>query len=134
MIDQPLIHAASCIVLDDSKRYLLVKRGKPPQQGCWSLPGGRQEPGEPLEDTAKREVAEETGLDVNIVRKLGTVQVGIDENFNYEIHEYLAELAGGKLLAGDDATDVGWFSATELAELKLTKNLLAHLAEYGVYP
>ena len=131
-IDSPPTQAASCVIKDDIDRLLLIKRANPPQQGRWSLPGGRVEADESLESAAAREVREETGLDVEIIMKLGSVNLGIDEGYNYEVHHFLARAIAGSLCAGDDAADVGWFSKESLSNLELSTDLLKYLAPYQV--
>lgn len=108
---------------DEAGRILLVRRGHAPSQGLWSVPGGRIEPGETAEQAAAREVREETGLDVRIGRLLATVEIG-----DYVVHDFAAEVVGGRMQAGDDASDVRWCSLDDAALLPLTPGLLAELA------
>ena len=58
-----VVPGASVVIVDDDGRVLLVKRGRAPQRGRWSVPGGRVEPGESFEAAAAREALEETGLE-----------------------------------------------------------------------
>lgn len=134
MIDQTPILAASAVIRDNQKRILLVQRANPPDMGCWTLPGGRVDPGETLEQAAIREVFEETGLVIRIVRELGQLDVPDGKGGIYEIHDFLAENTDGEAVAGDDAAAVGWFPNGELSELPLTPDLLKYLNLYGVYP
>jgi 8-oxo-dGTP diphosphatase len=62
---------ATAVIPFSSDKILLIKRRTPPFKGYWALPGGRVDPGETVEQTIVREVKEETGLDVTIVRKIG---------------------------------------------------------------
>lgn len=128
------ILAASAVVLDEDTRFLLVQRAHPPDQGCWTLPGGRVEPGETLEQAVIREVPEETGLAVRVVRELEQLDVPDGDGGVYEIHDFLAERIGGEAIAGDDAADIGWFAQEQLGNLVLTPDLLLYLRRYGVYP
>lgn len=120
------------IILDDSGRMLLVRRGRPPGMGLWSVPGGRVEPGESDPEAVIREVLEETGLTVVPGRLAGTVDRPGPGGAVYEIRDYLAEVSGGTLSAGDDAADVRWVTRAELARLPLTPGLLDALAEWSV--
>ncbi|MBB3965834.1 NUDIX hydrolase [Rhizobium metallidurans] len=82
------ILAASAVIRDESSRILLVQRANPPDMGCWTLPGGRVDPGETLEQAAVREVFEETGLTIAIVRELGQLDVPDGKGGVYEIHDF----------------------------------------------
>lgn len=126
--------AASAVIQDSAGRFLLVQRANPPEQGHWTLPGGRVDPGETLEETAIREVHEETGATICAIRELGQLTVPDGKGGTYEIHDFLAELVSGEPVAGDDAADVGWFRPDELGGMTLTTDLVEYLARYGVYP
>ncbi len=120
------------IIHDGSGRMLLVRRGRPPGMGLWSVPGGRVEPGESDPEAVIREVLEETGLTVVPGRLAGTVDRPGPGGAVYEIRDYLAEVSGGTLSAGDDAADVRWVTHAELQRLPLTPGLLDALAEWSV--
>ncbi len=111
---------------------LLVRRGRPPGRGLWSLPGGRVEPGESDPEALAREVLEETGLTVVSRRLAGTVDRPGPGGVVYEIRDYLAEVSGGTLAAGDDAADAGWFTDDELVRLPLSPGLLDALAAWKI--
>lgn len=134
MGEREFILAASAVIRNDVGSYLLIQRATPPQKGHWTLPGGRVEAGETLQQAAIREVREETGLVIRIVRELGLLHVPDGRGGIYEIHDFLAEPVSGNAVAGDDAADVGWFRAEALAGLLLTTDLLKYLKNYGVYP
>lgn len=119
---------------DDDGRLLLVRRANPPAQGLWSIPGGRVEPGEGDEVAVVREVAEETGLQVTAERLVGSVERdGLDGDV-YVIEDYLCRVVGGRLAAGDDASDAGWFTAAALAALATSPGLVEALTEWDVMP
>ena len=120
------------IVRDGDGRLLLVRRGRPPGEGLWSIPGGRVEPGEDDPAAVARELREETGLDVRVGARAGTVERPGPGGGVYEIHDYAATVTGGTLRAGDDAADVRWVRPDELAGLPVTPGLLDALAEWGV--
>jgi ADP-ribose pyrophosphatase YjhB (NUDIX family) len=108
---------------------LLIERGRPPQQGYWSLPGGVVEVGERLEEALRREVREETGL---LVRPVTVVEIferilrdseGRPE-YHYVLIDYLCEVTGGEARAADDARRLEWVSRQELPRVRLTEGSL----------
>jgi ADP-ribose pyrophosphatase YjhB (NUDIX family) len=113
------------IVRDREGRLLLVRRGHPPDEGLWSIPGGRVEPGESDVTAVRRELREETGLDVAV----GAL-AGVALRPPYEIYDYLATVVGGELRAGDDAADAGWFEP--VAFPPLIEGLRETLADWGI--
>jgi ADP-ribose pyrophosphatase YjhB (NUDIX family) len=121
------IVCAGAVIRDDGGRLLLIRRGKPPAVGSWTLPGGRVEQGESPIEAAAREVAEETGLTVVVGALLATVPV-----LGYLVHDFAATVTSGELMAGDDADDVGWFQLTALEDLELSPGLLDALTSMGV--
>lgn len=103
-------------------RVLLIRRGKPPRQGQWSLPGGAQEVGETVFETAVREALEETGLHV-VPTEVVTVVDAItpDEDgavrFHYTLVEVAAECPAGEAVCADDALEARWATVDEVADL-----------------
>lgn len=124
------ILAASAVIVVDSS-IVLVRRGRGPATGLWSVPGGRVEDGESLPEAAAREVLEETGLVVEVGEELGQVRVE-HEGTVYEIHDFAATPLGGTLAAGDDAAEVRWVTLESLADLPLTHGLLEFLRQAGI--
>ncbi|MEV1128696.1 NUDIX domain-containing protein [Agromyces sp. NPDC049794] len=122
--------AVSTMVADAAGRLLLVQRSKPPEAGRWSLPGGRVEPGERLEDAAAREVLEETGLRVRIVSEAGMIERSTPDGGVFEIHSFAAQYLGGEPVAADDAGGVRWATPDELSTLELTRGLQELLARW----
>lgn len=124
------------VVVDDAGRLLVVLRRNQPSQGCWSVPGGRVEPGETLPTAARREGLEETGLDLAIGAELGVVhQRYVDREGQervLEIHDFAAKVVGGTLVAGDDAVEARWFDHAELLASDLTPGLLPALKRFQV--
>ncbi|HZQ20411.1 MAG TPA: NUDIX hydrolase [Terriglobales bacterium] len=119
-------------VIVDRGQVLLVKRGKAPLLGEWSIPGGMLELGETLRQGAEREAMEETGLFVQATDLLGVFErIVPDEEkrilYHYVLIDFLCEIISGDLCAAGDAADARWFTPVELEKLALpedTKNVL----------
>ncbi|HIJ38993.1 MAG TPA: NUDIX hydrolase [Rhodospirillaceae bacterium] len=106
------------VVWKDGK-VLLVRRKYPPRQGSWTFPGGRQELGETIYQTAHREILEETGLTIRILGIAGVVDL-IDRDaetlhFHYTVIDVLAVWASGEAIAADDASELAWVDPADLA-------------------
>jgi 8-oxo-dGTP diphosphatase len=126
------IRCVGAIVHDPDGRLLLIRRGREPALGLWSLPGGRVEPGEDDATAVIREVAEETGLVVAAGGRIGWVVRDAPGGDLYEIHDYACTVTSGQARAADDADDAGWFTPAELAGLPTTPGLVEALTEWGV--
>jgi 8-oxo-dGTP diphosphatase len=110
--------AVGAVVFDRTGRVLLIRRGRPPLEGAWTLPGGHVDAGEEPASAAEREVEEEAGLRVSAERLLETVDL-VGDGYAYAIDEYLCVLEDDalKARAGDDAKDVRWVALAELESL-----------------
>jgi 8-oxo-dGTP diphosphatase len=114
----------------EASKILLVERGKQPLKGYWSLPGGILETGEKLEDALRREVLEETGLEVEpisvfeIFERIMPDDTGRAE-YHYVLIDYLCRPVGGRLQAASDASSAAWVAQHNLAEYRLTEGTLA---------
>ena len=95
---------------------LLIKRGKPPRLGDWSLPGGRIEAGETEADAALRELNEETGVTAALGPKVLTLPAHF-EGTDYVLHDYVAEWMSGDVVAGDDAAHAEFMPTERLDDL-----------------
>jgi ADP-ribose pyrophosphatase YjhB (NUDIX family) len=101
------------IVLLRGAQVLLVKRGKPPALGAWSLPGGGQELGETAEACARRELFEETGLacgDLTLIAHVDSIHrdAAGQIQYHYTILDFAARFCAGEAIAGDDVSEVAW--------------------------
>jgi 8-oxo-dGTP diphosphatase len=133
------VPCAGAIVFDAQRRLLLIRRGQAPSAGMWSVPGGRCEPGETPEQACVREVQEETGAQVQVVRWAGRVERPAPDGRIYVIDDYVCELAhpaahAAALQAGDDAADVRWVGPAELDTLPLAPGLHDALADWDLLP
>jgi 8-oxo-dGTP diphosphatase len=114
---RPVVGVGAVIVRNN--RALIVKRANHPYQGQWSIPGGRVELGETLAEAVHREMREETGLEVRVgpvIEVFERVERELDRvRYHFVIVDYVCACVGGALCAGDDADDVAWVTAEELA-------------------
>jgi 8-oxo-dGTP diphosphatase len=125
--DTPLIGVGAIII--DRDQVLLVKRGHPPLQGEWSIPGGVLEVGELLRDAAIREAREETGLNIDTADLLGVFdRVLRDEAgrvcYHYVLVDFLCRRVSGEAQAAGDADEVRWFSEEQAAQLPLAEDTM----------
>jgi len=130
--EQPLVGVGGVVI--DNGRALLIRRGAPPMKGQWSIPGGMLELGETLTQGVARELAEETGLEVNVIEIIEVLErifpalPGVDgtpgdrarPQYHFVILDYLCEARGGTLCAGSDATEFTWAREDELLNFDLT--------------
>lgn len=120
--DRPFL-GVGAIIIDDS-RVLLVRRANPPLQGEWSIPGGLVETGETTRDAIVREVLEETGLNVEVVRLVEVFErILHDEQsrvqYHYVLLDYACRVLGGRIRAGSDVSEVCWSKVDELEFLSV---------------
>lgn len=125
---RPLLGVGALIIEGD--RIVLVERAKDPLKGWWSIPGGLIELGERVADAVRREVREETGLEVEpgglheIYERLIHEADGRLE-YHYVLLDYVCRVTGGALAASSDASRAAWVSADQLQEYRLTEGTLA---------
>ena len=113
------------VVCFRDEQVLLIRRGTPPKQGEWSMPGGRVEPGEPVRTAALRELKEETGVDAVLVDLVDVVDAVFQNRSgdlitrHYVLIDFVAQWQSGEPVAGDDAADARFFHLSDLASLDL---------------
>jgi len=124
--ERPIIGVG--VVVLGPEGILLIKRGNPPRQGTWSLPGGAQKLGETVEECAVREVLEETGLQVSLIGLIDVINsIQSDENKHIRYHYTLVDFAASidtsmtssVAKPGSDAQDARWFNHQEIAKMGL---------------
>jgi 8-oxo-dGTP diphosphatase len=121
--ERPVVGVGGVVIADG--RALLIKRGHPPLEGEWSIPGGTLEVGETLLEGVRRELAEETGIEVRVLDLIEVFErVYRDESgrprYHFVILDYLCERISGQAHAASDVTDVAWVLEGDLDEYSLT--------------
>ncbi|MDQ4096000.1 MAG: NUDIX domain-containing protein [Actinomycetota bacterium] len=126
----PRIAVGAVIVRDDE--LLMVKRGNHPGKGLWSLPGGRVEAREYLADALRREVAEETGLEVTVGELVGIFEVVGDPHYVVLDFFARAEKEGHAVAAASDVEEVRWVPLERVADLECTPRFIETLRGWGI--
>jgi 8-oxo-dGTP diphosphatase len=114
----------------DNEKLLIVERAGEPFKGYWSLPGGIVECGEKLEQGVRREVLEETGLEVEALSVFEIFERIIPDaegriEYHYVLVDYLCRPVGGRLSAASDVSQVAWVTEQNLREYRLTDGTLS---------
>lgn len=122
-------HIGIGIILFRGDDVLLIRRGRPPGAGRWSLPGGKQELGETAEAAARRELREETGLGcgaLTMVAHADSITYDADGRieYHYTILDFAGRYEGGEAIPGDDASACVWASPEELGGYDLWGEIL----------
>ncbi|MEP6644409.1 MAG: NUDIX hydrolase [Acidobacteriaceae bacterium] len=131
--DAPIAGVGAIVI--DHGRVLLIKRGGPPLQGEWSIPGGAMELGETVREAVVREVFEETGLVVEAVELLGVFDRVVKDGqgkilYHYVLVDFLCRRVRGEVRASEDADDARWFSVEEVKAVPLAKDT-AEVIRFG---
>ncbi len=121
---RPVVGVGGVVISDG--RALLIRRGGPPLEGRWSIPGGMLETGETLLEGVRRELAEETGMEVRVAELIEVFErISLDAagktKYHFVVLDYLCERVRGEPRAGSDVTEVAWASPAELAQYSLTE-------------
>jgi len=131
------IVAVGGVILEQSGRILLVKRGKPPDFRKWSVPGGTVEAGETLIDALKREIKEECSIEISDPELfLITERIFIEREkakYHYLIFDFLIEKFNGEVEASSDALECKYFSFQEISSINVSSSLFKlkdYLEEY----
>jgi 8-oxo-dGTP diphosphatase len=122
--DRPLVGVGGVVI--SSGRVLLVRRGSPPLENQWSIPGGLLEVGETLREGVRRELLEETAVEVRVLELVEVFErIRLDANgkarHHFVVLDYLCEAVRGEASAGSDAIEVAWAAADELERYSLTE-------------
>ncbi len=140
----PVVGVAVLVERDGA--ILLVKRGTPPKAGRWSLPGGHVEVGEPVREAARREVAEECHIDIEVLDVVDVCDLIRRDRqgqvrYHYALVGFLGKYLGGTASPGSDAREVAWVPIGRLAQYKLTATVravvdkgLTLLTDRGIVP
>jgi 8-oxo-dGTP diphosphatase len=116
-------------VVLDGRRVLLVRRGKPPAHGKWSLPGGLVELGETTRDAVRREIEEECGLRIRVGEVAGVLDRVIHDQagrvrYHWVLVDFVAFPESGTLCAASDADEAQWVEVDEVSRLDTTDGLI----------
>jgi 8-oxo-dGTP diphosphatase len=116
-------------VVRNGDKVLLVLRGQEPSRGKWSIPGGMMELGETIRETARREVREECGVEIEAGEVIEVRDAIVRDEagrirFHYVLVDVIARHVSGDLRAGSDVEDARWVSRDDLTELELSPGLL----------
>ena len=120
--DRPFVGVG--VVVWRGDEVLLIERGKGPRTGEWSLPGGMQELGETVRETAHREIKEETDIEIDVTDLLDVIDMVRKDSdgrvrFHYTLVDFSAEWRSGEATAGSDAAGVRWVPLKDLDQYRL---------------
>ena len=138
--DRPIVGVGA--VVFSGNKVLLVRRGREPAKGQWSIPGGKVEIGETLTQAVIREVAEETGLKVKVEQLIKTLERIFHDKegrvqYHYVLCDFLCKVVDGDLAPSSDAADVRFISIDALQAYKvapITRQVIHEAHTPGVAP
>lgn len=124
--------AVGAVAVHDEK-ILLIRRGRGPAAGEWSVPGGRVEFGESVYEAVIRELAEETGLEATCGELVGWVERISDEH-HFVIMDFAVHItdSSARPVAGDDAAEAEWVDLDRVTDLNLVAGMAEFLADHGI--
>jgi len=129
--DHPIVGVGGVVV--HRGRVLLIRRGSEPLKGAWSIPGGLLELGEELAEGVRRELKEETGLDVKPLEVLAVFdrifREGPRVRYHYVIVDYACQLKGGRLRSASDVLDARWVRREDLPQYHLSERATSVLLQ-----
>lgn len=146
--DRPIPGVGIVVLKDDN--VLMIRRGKAPREGQWSIPGGKQKLGETWRTTAVREVREETGAEIEVIGLIDVVDAIVREGdplkpgirpapteadagtpivYHYTLVDCAAVWTGGEIRAGSDAAHAEWWPLDRLGELPLWSETVRIITE-----
>ena len=127
---RPEVCVGAVVLSDD--RLLMVRRGRGPAQGEWSIPGGRVERGETLAEAVVRELQEETGLHGVCGELVGWVE-RMGPEYHFVILDFhVVVLDDGPPVGGDDAVEATWVPLAAVTDLRVVDGLVEFLADHGI--
>ena len=120
--ERPMVGVGGVVI--SNGRTLLIRRGGPPLEGRWSIPGGMLEVGETLVEGVRRELGEETGIEVRVGDLIEVFErINVDGDgktrYHFVVVDYLCEAVSGEARAGSDVIDVAWATPSELEKYSL---------------
>lgn len=132
----PILVGVAAVIWNEAGQVLLIRRLYPPRAGQWSLPGGKVERGETLEAALKREIREETGLEIAILGLAGVAEIVDDSTLggpgrHYVLIDYSARAISGIARAASDAGEALWVDDQGLERIALwpeTRRIIAESA------
>lgn len=131
---RPLVGVGAVIIRDNE--ILLVRRGQPPAEGSWSIPGGKVELGETLVDALCREIKEECNLDIEVGPPIAVLDSIVRSSsgqvlYHYALVDFWVYSVRGTAISSSDAREVRWVPLAEVSALQITQGLVPLLDHLG---
>lgn len=117
MENAAIVVGVAAAIWNARREVLVIRRTQPPRLGEWSLPGGKVEFGEPLAAALRREIREETRLEIEIVKLIDVVETINDagaKGTHFVLIDYAARVVSGEARAASDAADATWVASADL--------------------